>query len=202
MKITKIESVTKTRYKVFIDEEFAFILYKGELSKFNIKEDGTLDSQELEQIYETLLKRAKLRAMHLLETMARTESQLRQKLTQTGYPDKIVEEAIRYVKSFGYINDEMYIRNFIDTRREKKSKREIIALLYGKGLDSEMIDKIVSEAYEEHSDREAILSIIQKKGWHDMPEDEKERNKRYGYLVRKGFRYEDIKKAFSSESDL
>ena len=197
MKVTKIESVTKTRYKVFIDEEFAFILYKGELSKFRIKEDKDISEEELGQIYVILLKRAKLRALHLLETMNRTEAQLRQKLVQTGYPEEIVDEAVRYVKSFGYINDEMYIRNFIDSRREKKSKREIVSLLYGKGIDSDQIDRIISEVYEEHSDKEAVLSIIRKKGWETEPEDEKEKTKRYSYLVRKGFRYDDIKKAFN-----
>ena len=202
MKITKIESVTKTRYKVFIDEEFAFILYKGELSKFRIKEDKDISEEVLGQINVILLKRAKLRALHLLETMSRTESQLRQKLVQTGYPEEIVDAAVQYVKSFGYINDEMYIRNFIDSRREKKSRREIVSLLYGKGIDSDEIDRIVSEVYEEHSDKEAVLSIIRKKGWESEPADEKEKTKRYSYLVRKGFRYDDIKKAFNEVSEL
>lgn len=202
MKITKIESVTKTRYKVFIDEEFAFILYKGELSKFRIKEDKDISEEVLGQINVILLKRAKLRALHLLETMSRTESQLRQKLVQTGYPEEIVDAAVQYVKSFGYINDEMYIRNFIDSRREKKSRREIVSLLYGKGIDSDEIDRIVSEVYEEHSDKEAVLSIIRKKRWESEPADEKEKTKRYSYLVRKGFRYDDIKKAFNEVSEL
>ena len=197
MKVTKIESVTKTRYKVFIDEEFAFILYKGELSKFRIKENHDISEGDLEQIYTILIKRAKLRALHLLEAMARTESSLRQKLTQAGYPEEIVNIAIEYVKSFGYINDEMYIRNFIDSRKDKKSKREIVSLLYNKGVDADQIDRIVTEMYEEHSDREAVLSIIRKKGWEKPAADEKEKTKRYSYLVRKGFRYEDIKSAFN-----
>lgn len=199
MIVTKIEAVTKTRYKVFIDDEFAFILYKGELSKFHIKPDKEVTEEELTNIKVLLLKRAKLRAMHLLESMSRTESQLRQKLTQSGYPEEAVEGAIKYVKSFGYINDDMYIRNFVESRKEKKSKREIISLLYGKGLAQDRIDAVVDEMYQEFTEKSAIQKIIEKKGWEKKPEDEKEKYKRYSYLVRKGFSYDDIKKAFSNE---
>ena len=46
-----------------------------------------------------VLRKAKLRALHLLEYMDRTEKGLRQKLEQSGYPTEVVDEAIRYVKS-------------------------------------------------------------------------------------------------------
>ena len=36
MIVTKIEDVAKTRFKVYIDEQFAFVLYKGELSRYRI----------------------------------------------------------------------------------------------------------------------------------------------------------------------
>ena len=38
MTVTKIEAVTKTRYKVYVDEQFAFVLYKGELSRYQVTE--------------------------------------------------------------------------------------------------------------------------------------------------------------------
>ena len=30
MRITRIEPVTKTKYRVSVDEQFAFVIYKGE----------------------------------------------------------------------------------------------------------------------------------------------------------------------------
>ena len=69
---------------------------------------------------EVILKRAKLRAMHLLNDMWRTEAQLREKLTRNEYPADIVEAAISYVKSFGYINYYEYARSFIESRKERK----------------------------------------------------------------------------------
>lgn len=193
MKITGIEAVTKTKYRVYVEEQFAFVLYKGELSRFHLKEGEALSDETMKSIREILLKRAKLRAMHLLNDMARTESQLRDKLKQGGYPDEITEAAISYVKSFGYINDEAYIRNFIDSRREKKSRREIYALLRQKGVDMERAEEILEEMYEEHSEKAAILELLRKKNWDFACTDPKKKQKIYGYLVRKGFRYEDIR---------
>ena len=38
MLVTKVEPVTKTKYRVELDQQFAFVLYKGELAKFSIRE--------------------------------------------------------------------------------------------------------------------------------------------------------------------
>ena len=43
MTVTKIEPVTKTRYKVYVDGQFAFVLYKGELSRYHIAVDSELE---------------------------------------------------------------------------------------------------------------------------------------------------------------
>ena len=83
MVVTRVEAVTKTKYKVYVDGQFAFILYKGELSRFHIAEDQELSQESYEKIRtEVILKRAKLRAMHLLNDMWRTEAQHREKLTR------------------------------------------------------------------------------------------------------------------------
>ena len=72
MVVTRVEAVTKTKYKVYVDGQFAFILYKGELSRFHIAEDQELSQESYEKIRtEVILKRAKLRAMHLLNDMWR-----------------------------------------------------------------------------------------------------------------------------------
>ena len=194
MTVTKIEPVTKTRYKVYVDGQFAFVLYKGELSRYHIAEDSELE----EEIYQNLrkeivLKRAKLRAMHLLNDMGRTESQLRTKLLRNDYPPDIVEEAIAYVKSFGYINVAEYARNFIENRKEKKSKKEIYAALCQKGLPKDLIETALEERYADDDSIAAIEAIVRKKKFDPKSTDYREMQKMMGYLVRKGFRYDDIR---------
>ena len=57
-----------------------------------------MKKQETEK--EILEKRAKLRALHLLERMDRTEAELRSKLKLDMYPEDIIETVIQYEKGF------------------------------------------------------------------------------------------------------
>ena len=166
MQVTKVEALTKTKWKVELDGQFAFVLYKKEILRFGIEVNGELSEELYEQIKkDVVLKRAKLRAMHLLTDMARTESQLRDKLKRNMYPEDVISQAIAYVKSFGYINDEAYIENFIQSKRETKSRKEIYALLLGKGVSSEQIDLVFEQCYEKSTEQEAISRLIRKKMW-------------------------------------
>lgn len=194
MQITDIKSVSKTKFKVYLDGQFAFTLYKGELFRYRIQEDGELSEEVYQEIREkVVLKRAKLRAMHLLNDMDRTESQLRTKLLNGDYPADIAGEAIAYVKSFGYINDESYIRRFIESKKNSKSKKEIYALLMKKGVDMERVQEILSEYYSAEDSLNAIRDLLRKKRYDPKSATDQEMRKIYGYLARKGFGYEDIR---------
>ena len=88
MIVTKVEPLSKTKYKIYLNHQFAFVLYKGELRSYKISDGRELSEEELDEIREKiLLKRAKKRAMHLLEDMDRTESALRKKLKAGQYPE-------------------------------------------------------------------------------------------------------------------
>ncbi len=124
MTVTEIEPLSKIRFKVYLDGSFAFVLYKGELSRFSITAGAEISRETVEMIRrEVVFKRAKLRAMYLLEDMDRTEAGLREKLRQGLYPEDAAEEAIQYVKSFGYLDDLRYAENFVRTRKGSKSRR-------------------------------------------------------------------------------
>lgn len=202
MIVTRTESLTKTKYKVDLDGQFAFVLYKGELSRYGVKEGAELTEETVDEIYNTvLLKRAKKRAMHLLEDMDRTESGLREKLRQGLYPAKIIEKAIDYVRSFGYLNDARYAENFILSRRNSKSRKEIHALLLGKGISDEEISIAFENCYGNQEEQEAVRRILEKKRVDPKTADDREMQKIYGYLARKGFRYETIRQVIQNYNE-
>ena len=135
MTITKIEPVSKTRFQIFLDGKPAFCLYRGELSRYHLVPGAFLEEEAYQKICEeVLVKRAKLRAMHLLNQMGRTEQQLKDKLIRGGYPEEVAEAALCYVKSFGYVNDLEYARSFILGRKSRKSAKEMQAALREKGV--------------------------------------------------------------------
>ena len=194
MKVTKIESVTKTKFKVYVEEQFAFVLYKSELSRYRIVTDEEITEDTFQKIKkEVILKRAKLRALHLLNDMDRTEAQLRTKLKQGLYTEDIIEQTIEYVKSFGYIGDASYARRYIQSRQKNKSKKEIYMELCKKGVAKEEIDSAMEECYENHGEEEAIRTLLRKKKYNPEQATEAKTQKIYGYLARKGFSYDQIR---------
>lgn len=199
MTVTKLEPMTKTKYKVFMDGEFAFVLYKGELSRYGIREGLMIEDDIQDKIMnEVIIKRAKLRTMHLLEDMDRTESGLRDKLRQGLYPEEAIEAAIEYVKSFGYLDDFRYAKRFIEGKKQFKSRREIYAQLCNKGVSQDKIEFAFEECYESDGEKDAISQIMRKKRVNPMQATEEEMHKLYGYLSRKGFRYDDIRQVIQN----
>ena len=182
-----------------MNHQFAFVLYKGELRSYKISDGRELSEEELDEIREKiLLKRAKKRAMHLLEDMDRSEAGLREKLKAGLYPEDLIEAAVTYVKSFGYLNDVRYAENFILARKSTKSKREILALLNRKGICSADIEKAFESCYGESEEVEAVRRILAKKKVDVRTADEREMQKIYGYLGRKGFRYDVVRQVIQN----
>ena len=196
MIITRIEPINKKKCQVYLDGEPVFPLYKGEISRYQLETEMELEEETYQNIRcEIVLKRVKLRAMHLLTDMGRTEAQLRTKLLRDGYSEEIVSEAVAYVKSFGYINDLEYARSFINSRKERKSRKEIYASLCQKGISREWIEKAMEEEYQCEDSKEAICTLLRKKGYDAEKAGYEEKHKVMAYLVRKGFSYEEIRSA-------
>lgn len=194
MRVTSIEPCTKTKYKVFLDEEFAFVLYQGELSRYQIREGQELTDEKQERIWEeTVCKRAKKRALHLLEDMDRSEAKLREKLLQSLYGQRAVDCAVAYVKSFGYLDDERYAENFVRSKSATKSRREIRAALLEKGVEREQIERALELCFQEDTEQQAILRLLRKKGVDPEHLDGPSREKIRAYLGRKGFAWESIR---------
>ena len=105
MFVTGIEEYKNNKYKIYLNNEFAFVLYKGELHKYQISIGNELDDAIMHEIIDVLLlKRAKLRAMNLLKSRDYTEKSLRSKLQEGLYPSGVVDKAVEYVKSYGYVD--------------------------------------------------------------------------------------------------
>ncbi len=193
MKIIGIEPVSQSRYLVRTDSAESFVLYKGELKKYGIHEGGVLSDSVYEEIVGKVLKlRARKRAMNLLEKADRTEKELLEKLEKDGYPTLCIEDALAYVRRFGYLDDDRYMEVFIRGRSSKKSRKEIEYLLMQKGFSREVISRKMDSMMTEVNDYDAIEALLRKKHFDPDCDDRKKRDRIIQYLMRKGFRYQDI----------
>lgn len=192
MEITKIQALTKQKYRIFLDGESAFTVYKGELSRYHLEEGAVLPPEVYEELVNGVLKkRATLRAMHILERTDKTEAQLRKKLEESEYPKEAVESAIAYVTSYGYLDDRRYAKHYIEWKKQGKGKARLKMELVQKGISREIIEEVL-ESTDFGETREMIRQIILKKRKTNIPMNEKEKQKLYGFLMRKGFASSDI----------
>jgi len=198
MVVTQIAELSKSRCKVYIDQEFAFVLYKGELRLYKVAEGKEISRKDYEELTRVVLpRRAKLRAMNLLQKRAYTEKQLRDKLEEGGYPEQILEEAVEYVKSYRYVDDVQYAVDYISCYEERKSAKMLEIQLLSKGVSKENIREAFTRWREQGGiqDEESMIRELLEKKHYDTECDIKEKNRIYGFLLRKGFSPDKIQEA-------
>lgn len=134
------------------------------------------------------IKKARLRAMKLLERRDYTEAALRRKLINDGYLRETIDDAIEYVKSYGYIDDLRYALNYVRSSSAARSRRDIRVRLLDKGIEPGIIDEALdAEGAGEEEEDELIRRLILKKCSKPSLLDYTGRQKLYAYMYGKGF---------------
>lgn len=206
MVVTDIKDYKKGRYEIYLNDEFAFVLYKSELKVYDIKPGNEVSDDVLLRIYdEVLLKRCKKRAMNLLIKGDMPEMRLRSKLADGKYPENIIDQTIEYVRSYHYIDDRRYAMSFITWKSSTDSKNTIRRKLIEKGVTKDVIDSCIEEYYVEddlnrNCERELIERLITKKCRNTTELEYEERQKLIASIMRKGFTYYDVEAVLSGLS--
>ena len=139
-------------------------------------------------------KKARAKAMRLLEHMDRTEKALYDKLRQADFSERAIADAMAYVSSYGYINDSRYAEVYLRNRVENKSRQQLMQELMRKGVDYQT----ACEAWEnvtvdeEPDERSMIREQMLKKCQPDTEIDEKTWRRLMGYFARRGFHTGDV----------
>ena len=107
MVITKTEeAVKKVNMQSVLMEEFAFVLYKGELHKYGIAENRKFPGYMRKSWGRYCLRGAKLRCMNLLGNPENIPgSRWKNKLRQGSIRHRLSRKPSAYVGHFGYIDD-------------------------------------------------------------------------------------------------
>jgi regulatory protein len=198
MVITRIEELEKTKAKIYIDEEYAFLLYQKDIKQYKLEVNDEISPEIYDKIIEdTVLRRAKQKALAILKFMDRTELELRRKLSEAGYTSEIITRTLSYVYEYGYLSDERYAAAFVRSKKNTKSKLVIKTELIQKGINKEMIDHIFLTEYgdDEQEDAEliAIKKAISKKTKSPENLTPEAKQKLLASLYRKGFEISKIK---------
>ncbi len=250
MYITGIERLPRGKNKIYIDDEYAFMLYDRDMTLYHLngtgagrkrkcqdkreyedKDDG-FEETEIEisdDLYEKILKETVIRRAHqktiaLLERMDRTENELRRRMKLDLYSDAVADETIEWLKGMHYLDDMRYAQNYIRGHIGTSSRQELNTKLLAKGIAKDIINEAYTICCEEAAfslkknetvkdgipdqadsnecsddlspEKQAAVKTLRKKLGSKTLLTPKERNSAIGYMLRRGFRRNDIIFAF------
>ena len=192
--VNNYEALGKGRYRVAFDNGVSCILYRSEAAQLSIEVQCSLTDENYEYLINEIVgKRAKKRAMHILEQMDRTEHQLREKLAKGEYPQECIDSAVEYVKKYRYLDDERFASSYVRYHQEKLSRQQLSVKLSQKGVSKDIIAEALEMEYEA-DDGEKIRNLLSKRHFDPDNTDRQENNKIYQYILRRGFKSSDILK--------
>ncbi len=169
--------------KVYFDELFYIDLNKTTITEFDLKNKEYLTNEE----YEHLIRlRALSMGYFLLSKQDYSIKELKTKLLLKYKEKHIIDEIIKEFKEKNYLDDYEYGRSYVRNHNYGKKKMEF--MLFQKGLSQDIIREVIGENSE--NEIEEIKKLWIKLG-------DKEKEKKILSLMRKGFEYQDIKKAVS-----
>lgn len=193
-------SLGKGKYRAVFDNGVTCVLYRGEAARLSLSEGSNITDDEYRLLINEIVgKRAKKRAMHLLEQMDRTEHQLREKLIKGEYPLESIDLAISYVKSFKYLDDDRYAHNFVRYSKEKLSSQQIKIKLMSKGISGNIISQAIEDEYD--SDETIMIrKLLEKRHFEGEKTNQKDFQRIYNYVLRRGYSSNKILKEMKTFS--
>ncbi len=196
MLISRLEEISKNKIKVYIDEVFAFVLYPQDMKQYHIVLGEQITEDAFEVIYnETVFRRAKQKAMNLLMRCDQSECMIRQKLAQSYYSQKAIDDTIAFLYSYHYLDDKRFCEHFILLHSETMSRLDMKQKLLQKGVDSVLIAACMEDANID--DQIVLLHLVKKRVGGKQQFSRKEWEKNVAYFMRKGFAYGEILECFN-----
>ena len=132
------------------------------------------------------------KAQELLARRAHGSQELLNKLKLRDYPAADIEEVISRLFAAGLLDDEAFARNLVTDffTRRGYGYHAIIMRLRQKGLASKLCEMVTKQFFAELDEGElsaVILRVIKRRRAH-----EKDQNRLFAWLKRRGFRSDEI----------
>ena len=197
-KITKIEiqKRNKERVNLFLDGEYAFSLSAELVYKEGLKTNENVDGIKLKALAEKdTIIRCKDSALRIIERSYKTEKEVRDKLKLKGYDENSINQSIKFLKEYNFLNDDNYTKMFIKDKLNTQGINKIKYGLIKKGVSKEIIEKELSNVDKE--DEKTIALNLAKKKIITIRKSEsdnfKASGKLYRFLMSKGYSYDVVK---------
>ena len=201
-----VQQKRKNRCSIYLDEEFGFGLHQDVVFQFGLKKGDSLTEDQIEKIlYSEEKKKAKERALNFLSYRDRSEKEMRTKLKQVGFEEKIIDLVVKDLKRLKLIDDEKFAMAFAKSKLITRPMGEFLLKqeLVQKGISRELIEKTVEQIYEKNDPLNVALELAHKRKKLVTNLDELKAKKRVSdFLLRRGFSWDIVSQVIEQWEDL
>ena len=202
MELTAAEPRRKGLVQLYLDGEEAVKLDREVFLRAGLRPGDQISDEELHQlILDSDARRAKEKALYLLEHRNHSKRELTEKIARTAASWEAAEAAAGQMEELGLVDYQAYAR---DRAREMFLRKRWGPLrvkqeLRRKGIDGELIEELLEE-YRQRDEgglvAENVRAVLETKysGWR---EDEKQRRRAFAALQRRGYSYEEIREGMA-----
>ena len=178
MNILKYKKMGNSKYKVELDDGTSLMLYEDVILKYQLLLSKKIDSSMMDDINKDNMKSdVYYVALSSIKSRMKSINDLREFLIRKEYPCDIVDEILEKLINQGYLNDEMFVKSFINNQMITTSNGpyKIKKELLDKKISSEIIDNNL-EIFTDEEQIARIDKIISKRI--------KSNNSRGGYVLK------------------
>lgn len=195
MQITDISKAKGTRYTIFVDGEYWYILDAEVIADNRLAVGKQVTEAFLDDLKEQAERRkARERALYLLSYRDHSRGELVEKLCRS-VREEIAEETADKMQGYGYLNDQAYAeklaRELMINRRygERRARFE----MKKKHLSEEHVIAAIELVLEEQDPLDVLREVVERKYLRHLG-DRKGRQKVTNALIRLGHDYSDVRR--------
>ncbi|MGK7371205.1 MAG: regulatory protein RecX [Candidatus Halalkalibacterium sp. M3_1C_030] len=202
-----VQKKNKERYSIYVQEGFLVGVSESTLIDLKLSKGLEVTPQLFSKIQREEGRFAvKSYLMKLLGRRDHARKELLTKARKKDYPDEVVIDILDELEEKGYINEESFAEKFTADKFKLNQwgPSKIKAHLYKKGIAKHIIEKTISNYFEDLELKETYKNLVLKRKRRFLKEDNplKRKKKVFDYLNRKGFKPDSIFKHIDELMDM
>ncbi len=142
-------------------------------------------------------------AMKLIGLRRRSVFEIEKRLQQKSYPCDIIDQVVKELKGFGYLNDEKFAESYVSDRINFRpcGRQLLIKELRERGVEESVAENKINELLDSEKEMALAEKMLIKKM--KFPDKNAEKNKLYkkyaSFLQSKGFSFDIISKVLENK---
>ena len=183
-----------------MDGEFAVGAHEDVIAALGLAVGQTFDADRLAELVEAETSRkARERALRLINYRDRTSSEIRRRLIGSDFPEKAVEEVVDQLSRAGLLDDGKFSRDWVKSRTASKpmGRLRLSHELRARGVEPKLVEEAL-ESLDNETERQLAHSLASRKLDKMDAGDPSTKTRLVSFLRRRGFGWETASEVVDS----